>query len=615
MPKLKQLLFDSVMNYVYLSVLTIITITLLSIFFSFWITDKTENDAGAINLAGSMRMQTFQIGLALHDSPQQVEGLVERLDNTWNMPLLTQFQAQQFGSAMSESFTTAYRHWLDILKPRLKNFRPDSSPYSSNKLYPLLVKQVALTDTMVNQLQGHAEGKIKNLRALELFVLLLVTLAGCLIFYLLKHRVEEPLSQLTEAAIGITQGKLQQHLNLTGGGELAQLGQAFNRMSTAISENHHELEARVESRTIALQRNIDILEFLFRIVRNLLSNPSHELNYQQIIAELSVILGRPELELCLSTAQGDNPYLQVNAACDKALACDKTDCSGCKGDGPFDLKQVVGVHHNYPIIEHNTQYGVLQLRSKNDLPLEAWQDQLLRSTANQFAVALSLKETKEQERRLAMLNERTVIARELHDSLAQSLSYLKIQVTRLQKNHDRYHDKNGPGYQEEQAIVGELREGLSAAYRHLRELLTTFRLKLDSNGLEGGLTQTVATLEQRSSMHVTLAFELNNVPLNPNEEIHLLQIAREASQNAINHSRGTKLMIHLFQNNDQSIELWVTDDGIGFQDEPQKLNHYGLNIMQERSKQLGGSLQVHDNIPQGTAVKLRFQPAYLQNAA
>jgi two-component system nitrate/nitrite sensor histidine kinase NarX len=91
---------------------------------------------------------------------------------------------------------------------------------------------------------------------------------------------------------------------------------------------------------------------------------------------------------------------------------------------------------------------------------------------------------------LALLEERAVIARELHDSLAQSLSYLKIQVGRLQLL---------PGGAEAAAqardIVTELREGLNGAYRQLRELIATFRLKMEHPRLEDSLTRSSAGIQ------------------------------------------------------------------------------------------------------------------------
>ena len=96
------------------------------------------------------------------------------------------------------------------------------------------------------------------------------------------------------------------------------------------------------------------------------------------------------------------------------------------------------------------------------------------SLAYQLALALSFKSRgRPSFDVLAMVNERTVIARELHDSLAQALSYLKIQVTTLEQG-DQGDIKNEAIIRD---VSQELREGLDSAYRQLRELLTTFRLK------------------------------------------------------------------------------------------------------------------------------------------
>ena len=227
------------------------------------------------------------------------------------------------------------------------------------------------------------------------------------------------------------------------------------------------------------------------------------------------------------------------------------------------------------------------------------------STADQLALSQSLKSEEEQVRRLALMHERTVIARELHDSLAQALSYLKIQVTRLHKGIE----KNDRATIDD--VSSELREGLNSAYRQLRELLTTFRLKVDGSGLYSALQTTVKQLTEQSNMVVHLDYRLNNIPLVPHEEIHLLQIIREASQNAVNHSQGSEVHISLSQPSGQDVELKITDDGIGLPENAEKVNHYGLAIMQERSRNLGGEIKISRLESGGTEVCFTFTPDYL----
>ena len=168
-------------------------------------------------------------------------------------------------------------------------------------------------------------------------------------------------------------------------------------------------------------------------------------------------------------------------------------------------------------------------------------------------------------------------------------------------------------YELQQPIINELSEGLSSAYRHLRELLTTFRLKVDDSGLKGAIEKSVKQLKARTDMEVDFQYKLTNVPLNPTEEIHLLQIMREASQNAVNHSKGSLLKIHLQEQQNKQIQLVVEDNGVGLSNNPEKLNHYGLEIIKERSRSLGGDLKVRSSQEglKGTCINLRFEPAYL----
>lgn len=600
----RQSFIHSVMSYIYLSLFTIIGIALLSIFFSFWITEKTDSDAQAINLSGSMRMQTFHIGLALVSKGSDVPELIDKLNRTWNAPLFAHMNKED-DSSLHLLFNTGYTHWTYITKPAIE--QQLKTGMEDPELYALLKQQVMLTDQLVSGLQMEAEAKIRNLRTLQLLSLLITTIVGSLIFYLLKNRIEAPLGQLTQAARDIGAGNVRQQIHVEGRDELSLLAEAFNQMSRSISETYNELEDRVAQRTEELQRNNIMLEYLFGLARRVLDHQQEALDYQAIMHDLSVILKQPDIEMCLFTTKGELPYMQVEPSPDLGH-CNKGQCYNCKGSAPFDSVESLGLAHKYPIIRNDKQYGIIRLKTSDLLPLSGWRDQLLRSTADQLAIALSLNETKEQGHRLAMLSERTVIARELHDSLAQALSYLKIQVTRLQKSHD------AKKYELQQPILDELKEGLSSAYRHLRELLTTFRLKIDAEGLENALTNAIEQLAERTDMDVQLEYRLQNVPLSPMEEIHLMQIAREASQNAINHSEGQSLKVRLFQHDDNSIELSIEDDGKGLPDDPKKLNHYGLAIMQERSKHLQAELTITPTQPHGTTIQLRFMPDYLKSA-
>ena len=200
------------------------------------------------------------------------------------------------------------------------------------------------------------------------------------------------------------------------------------------------------------------------------------------------------------------------------------------------------------------------------------------------------------------MKERNVIARELHDSLAQALSYLKIQATRLNRAI------GSSDFEIMMDVSAELKQGLDSAYRQLRELLTTFRLKVDGKGLLDALQKTVDQFHEQSNMEISLNYDIFNIPLSPQEEIHLLQIIREAGQNAIHHSHGKNIHISLCSNDQQEVTLEIEDDGIGINTDPEKRNHYGMAIIQERAYQLSGNAEIKRRNEGGTGVYFSFTP-------
>jgi len=157
-------------------------------------------------------------------------------------------------------------------------------------------------------------------------------------------------------------------------------------------------------------------------------------------------------------------------------------------------------------------------------------------------------------------------------------------------------------------VVTELREGVSSAYRQLRELLTTFRLKMDGRGLSQALEETVAEFGGRGAVAIELENRLQGVQLSPNEEIHVLQLVREALSNVSRHAEATRARVSLEADAGGRITVVVEDDGRGIPPQPQRRHHYGLAIMEERARSLGGDIRMLPAPGGGTRVELVFKP-------
>ncbi|PKO49603.1 MAG: hypothetical protein CVU28_15560, partial [Betaproteobacteria bacterium HGW-Betaproteobacteria-21] len=161
---------------------------------------------------------------------------------------------------------------------------------------------------------------------------------------------------------------------------------------------------------------------------------------------------------------------RASTALDAALAC-----ALCRGDAAPWTYQSEGDHDllRVPLRDTERHYGMLRLVLVRGQRLEGWQRQLVEALSRHMGMALGAARRSEQERLLGLQEERSVIARELHDSLAQALSYMKIQVSLLQP-------LVGDPARSADALttLADLREGVNAAYRQLRELLVSFRLKM-----------------------------------------------------------------------------------------------------------------------------------------
>lgn len=585
----------SIISRINIALACIVTLALSTMVVSYWLSEKADSDAHAINVAGSLRMQTYRLAwLAQQHEQNSIEDAKQIFTESWQHPVFQRFLDQPH---ILQNYRLAYEHWQKV-SPQLSNSTTHYNDISAD-----LAEQVRLLDLLVSEIQKDAEHKVKAFRSVQVIAVLATIFLSIIVMYWLRVMVEEPLKELIRGARRIAQGDFTHRIIPQQQDELGTLANSFNKMNTAIGYMYGNLEKRVEEQTTELKQTNKTLNFLYKTAQKISEHSADNNDFSEIITELRNITGLADIELCLFTEQGSLPYLQLQADGD-AEACAAKNCGECITE---TLSRKDCAVLNFVLQRDRQKYGVLVVRVENE-SLQLWQHHLVMTIADQLALALSLKSEEEQVRRLALMQERTVIARELHDSLAQALSYLKIQVTRLNKaisNENR---------EVMQDVSVELKNGLDAAYRQLRELLTTFRLKVDGSGLLSALHTTVSQLTEQSGLKIRLDYQLTNLPLSPSEEIHLLQIIREASQNAVHHSQGENVLISLQQNTDKRIYLSVEDDGIGIPDKAEKLNHYGLAIMQERSKHLYGEIKIQSRAEGGTGVYFSFAPEYLQQS-
>lgn len=596
----------------------IMLLALLSMTSSVFIAESSKGDAAAINLAGSLRMQSYRIATRLQiaddDRTRHVEEVALEIDQ-FERWLDRLWQTGAIPEANDNSKTQMLRAiesaWRDALRPTLETSAVDARPPA---LYLRQIDDfVAKLNQFVKLLEQDTETKILLLRLIQGVALFLTLVLVFIAMYELHSGVVVPLRDLVELARRARSGDLTVRASHVGNDELGVLGHAFNLMATDLSAMYANLEAQVERQTQALRISNRSLKLLYHTAKRLGESPLSDESYQALLMEIEKLTGLGSIALCLinpDTRQVSRVFSTRPHSAGWPPFCDRPHCETCLGEGTTHPLDADAELFSIPIRDQERWFGALIVRYPGLGATAAWQLPLLEAVARHIAAALQADERVEYHCRVALLEERTTIARELHDSLAQSLSYLKIQVSRLQALPDGV-----TVAAEARDIVAELREGLNGAYRQLRELIATFRLKMEHPRLEDSLRETIREFGQRGQLSVELDDAAWHCTLDPNEQIHVMQIVREALHNAVKHAHASHILVRLCSPDHGEAVIDIIDDGVGLPAETQRENHFGLNIMRERAHHLGGLLSLHSQPGSGLRVQLSFVPAACRNAS
>jgi two-component system nitrate/nitrite sensor histidine kinase NarX len=239
-----------------------------------------------------------------------------------------------------------------------------------------------------------------------------------------------------------------------------------------------------------------------------------------------------------------------------------------------------------------------------DRPLAAMGEDLpdlLLSVGRHLGLAIEKSRLEGEARRVAVMEERNIIGNELHDSLAQSLVGMRLQLNVLSESLRR-EDLGAARYE-----VKALQRAMKQASADLRSLLTDYRLKIG----EAGLAQTVAKLVERFRHETGIAVFFQNecqaLALTAAQEIQVYYIIQEALANIRKHASARNVRI-LLNNEDDLYTVLIEDDGLGMvgPEEPMPVEHAGLAIMRERTERLPGQIVIESEPGEGTRIVLIF---------
>lgn len=223
---------------------------------------------------------------------------------------------------------------------------------------------------------------------------------------------------------------------------------------------------------------------------------------------------------------------------------------------------------------------------------------LLLALAQRAAIAVENARLYGQVEQAATLEERQRLARELHDSVTQSLYSLALLAEAGRR-------MAGDRYQVE-LVLSRLGETAQQALREMRLMVYEMRpLALQEVGLAAAIQQRLDAVEKRAGIQARLIVE-GRQELSPDQEVQLYQISQEALNNALAHASANQVAVHL-RFEEQMIRVEVIDNGSGF--EPSTASRrggMGLTNMQERARRIGANLTIDSTPGGGTVIKIEL---------
>ena len=604
------------------------------------ITNQLQGGGAAINEAGKMRMQAYRIGHLLQqaeeaEAPGRRRQLWQRLQDdvqAYDRRLAYQAEYLNQGFPASISIPRETHSTLQAIRSGWRQ-RKARLPATPSVLTPGHVRAyehglegfVGQVDSYVALLQESTATKLGRYHLSLIGFTGLALLLGLVTFQRTRHFLTRPLQSLRDCASRIATGDLAGcRAPRADTEELDQLAEAFNHMTEELAALKQNLDTQVADQTLSLQQRNQRLTMLYEIASSLQTNlPVEELVDQalgRVVAVTESTAGMARLvteddRLRLVASRGLDPQLLENeqlvpldrCLCGQSASAGelryRPDLAPCERQlgGSLPCASDAGLFA-VPIKYKDRVLGLLTLFGTPRQGPRDGIESLLETVANHVGLAIENRRLTTETQRASLMEERNLLASELHDSIAQCLASVKLQIWMLEQevakgDLDRIRE-----------LVPKIRGGVESGYGNLRELLTHFRTKIDERGLIPALKGLITGFQERTGLGVYLQGANHNPEIGPDDELQVFHIVQESLANIEKHAGAENVRI-LVQEDPETYYFLIEDDGAGMDlgaMDGGEHSHFGLSIMRERAARLSGRLEIESEPGEGTRVTLSF---------
>ena len=613
-----------------------LAIAVTAIGLTLFISWRLEGTAAAINDAGSLRMRAYRLAYlagAQSAAPNaETRATIEREVVDFE----TVFHTLRVGdparplflpkSATVERQMQALAEAWRALAPSLTSAGgPDRAQVEGF---------VSLVNTLVRSVEDDVSTSTSLLRATQ-FGLIALAIAGAVaLMYLSFLFVVRPVNRLQDGLERMARADFSARVPVESHDEFGALAQGFNTMADQLHGLYSTLEARVAEKTRSLAEQNRRLATLYDMTAFLGAPHTIEALCRGFVRRIVNATGAKAGAVRLSNS-GDGAAHMYAAeglperflSAEDYVRCGECACGESAERGRImvqaigEKRAVITLPHcreagfrsvvAVPIAAQQHTIGIFNLFFDEVRELGVEERHMLETLGSHLGVTIESLRLVSRDKELAVSEERNLLAQELHDSIAQALAFLNLQVQMLRDAIRK--DKRD----EVRAIVSEIEAGVKESYADVRELLTHFRTRVAQADLEHSLRGMLAKFEHQTGIATQLEVSGVGVTLAPDAQLQVAHVVHEALSNARKHSDCSRVDVALERG--PTYRLTVRDDGRGFdpaaRDEASHDDHVGLRIMRERANRVGASVTVRSSPGTGTEVTLTLPVARMEAAA